>query len=54
MDLTLKLEKQKQHLLTLLGINLFPHLKGDNINKAYYLGYMINKLLKVYHPNLDL
>src|SRR3989344_7025137 len=45
MDSNIKLEKQKQHLLTLLQTNLFPHIKGD---KIYYLGYVINKLLKVY------
>jgi DNA-directed RNA polymerase II subunit RPB2 len=45
-----KYEQKKLHLLQLLKISLFPHIEtGENImkKKVYFLGYMINKLLKV-------
>lgn len=44
---TKKLQKQ-MHLKSLLLNNFLPHVEGPLINKAYYLGYMLNRLLKVY------
>jgi len=42
-----KLMQKKMHLLNLLSNSFLPHVEGGLSNKAYYLGYMINKLLKV-------
>lgn len=44
---TKKLQKQ-MHLKNLLLNNFLPHVEGPLINKAYYLGYMLNRLLRVY------
>lgn len=44
---TKKLQKQ-MHLKNLLQNNFLPHVEGPLINKAYYLGYMLNRLLRVY------
>ena len=39
-------QKQKRiHLEHLIDNNFLPHITGGRIVKAYYLGYMINKLL---------
>lgn len=44
-----KIEQKKLHLMELLKTSLLPHIKGSPSNpyreKAYYLGYMVNKLL---------
>lgn len=45
---TIKYEQKKRHILDLLTNNFLPHIKGGLLYKAYYLGYAINKLLKVY------
>ncbi|VBB18380.1 DNA-directed RNA polymerase subunit beta [Yasminevirus sp. GU-2018] len=46
-----RLEQKRMHLMDLLKTSLLPHIEGTPSNpyreKAYYLGYMINKLLKV-------
>lgn len=46
-----KLEQKKLHLMDLLRTSFLPHVRGASKNscreKAYYLGYMINKLLNV-------
>jgi DNA-directed RNA polymerase II subunit RPB2 len=36
------------HLLDVISTDLFPHVGDNNISKAYYLGYVVNKLLSVY------
>ena len=49
-------KEKKMHLLTLLKNNFLPHVLGGNlINKAYFLGYMINRLLQCYlgRTNID-
>ena len=38
------------HILDILKTDLFPHVGTDYNDKAYYLGYCVNKLLCV---NLD-
>jgi len=44
-------EQKRLHLMELLKTSFFPHIEGSPSSpyreKAYYLGYMINKLLKV-------
>lgn len=46
-----KLEQKKLHLMDLLKTSFLPHVEGSSSDpyreKAYYLGYMINKLLNV-------
>lgn len=51
-DLKIKQEQKKIHLMELLKTSFLPHIEGSSPNapyrdKAYYLGYMVNKLLKV-------
>ena len=50
-----KVEQKKIHLKSLLHTSFIPHIEGSLMEKAYYLGYMINKLLKVYmgRANVD-
>ena len=36
------------HLLSLLKNNFLPHIKNDLKIKAFYLGYMVNRLLSCY------
>jgi DNA-directed RNA polymerase II subunit RPB2 len=48
-----KLLQKKMHLLHLLKTSFIPHIEGGFKEKAYYLGYMINKLLKVYLKRAD-
>lgn len=40
-------EQRRMHLLDLLTHSFLPHVKGGLLEKAYYLGYMINKLVNV-------
>ena len=46
-----RLEQKKIHLMDLLKTSILPHIEGSMDNpyreKAYYIGYMVNKLLKV-------
>ena len=46
-----KLEQKRIHLLDLFKTSFLPHIQGSPTSpyreKGYYLGYMINKLLKV-------
>lgn len=44
---TTKSEQKKLHLESLLKNNFLPHLSGDLREKAIYLGYMINRLMRV-------
>ena len=39
--------KTLSHLLDNLNTDLFPHVGDDYMNKAYYLGYVVQKLLEV-------
>jgi len=50
-----KVEQKKLHLKSLLHTSFIPHIEGSLMEKAFYLGYMINKLLKVYmkRTNVD-
>jgi DNA-directed RNA polymerase II subunit RPB2 len=50
-----KVLQKKLHLKTLLNRSFIPHIEGSLKEKAYYLGYMINKLLKVFmgRENVD-
>lgn len=45
-DKTTKINQKKIHILTLLQNNFLPHIEGNLVTKAYYLGYVINKLLR--------
>ena len=47
-DAELRIKQKKLHLETLLKNNFIPHMENDPIKKAYYLGYMINRLLQCY------
>lgn len=44
----IKVMQKKMHLMHLLKTSFIPHIEGVFKEKAYYLAYMINKLLKVY------
>jgi DNA-directed RNA polymerase beta subunit len=50
-DQKTKLEQKKLHLMDLFRTNFLPHVEGSSSEpyreKAYYLGYMVNKLLNV-------
>jgi DNA-directed RNA polymerase II subunit RPB2 len=37
------------HILDILKTDLFPHVGTDYVEKAYYLGYCVNKILCVKH-----
>lgn len=37
--------QKRMHLMSLLDNNFLPHVEGKGIYKAYYLGYMIHRLL---------
>ena len=45
-DKETKLHQKKIQLRNLLNTLLLPHVEGNLLNKAYYISYMINKLLK--------
>lgn len=47
-DAEIKQKQKVMHLEYLLNNNFLPHIDGALINKAYFLGYMINKLLKCF------
>ena len=46
-DKDVKLNQKKKHLQELLKNALLPHIDSGILDKAYYIGYMINKLLSV-------
>ena len=46
-DKDTKVQQKKMHLKSLLHTSFIPHIEGTLLEKAHYLGYMINKLLKV-------
>lgn len=41
-----KMEQRKMHLVELLKNTMFPHIEGNLLEKAYYMGYVVNKLLR--------
>jgi len=43
---TSKINQKRLHILALLQNNFLPHVEANLTSKAYYLGYMLNKLLK--------
>lgn len=45
-DPEIKKQEKKTHLKTLLNKSFLPHIEADLIHKAYYVGYMINKLMQ--------
>lgn len=45
-DKDIRAKEKKLHLETLIDNNFLPHITGNRIRKAYFIGYMINKLLK--------
>jgi DNA-directed RNA polymerase II subunit RPB2 len=47
-DIDTKIFQKKMHLTHLLKNSFIPHIDGGLKQKAYYLAYMINKLLKVF------
>jgi len=47
-DKVVKQQQRLLHLRTLLENNFLPHIEGGLLYKAYYIGYMINRLLKCY------
>jgi DNA-directed RNA polymerase beta subunit len=50
-DQATKMEQKKLHLMELMRTCFLPHIQGTQANpfveKAYYLGYMVNRLLSV-------
>ena len=46
-DNIIRMQQKRMHLESLLLNNLIPHIDPDATKKAYYLGYMINRLLHV-------
>lgn len=46
-DKEVKLMQKKRHLMNLLTNTFLPHVEGGLKEKGYYLGYMINRLLRV-------
>jgi DNA-directed RNA polymerase beta subunit len=47
-DKDIKAYEKKMHLKALLKDSFLPHVEGNPTSKAYYLGYMINRLLQCY------
>lgn len=43
----LKQEQKRLHLLDLLTHSFIPHMNGSLLEKGYFLGYIINKLINV-------
>ncbi len=47
-DKEIRMQEKRLHLMSLLRDNFLPHISGNLIDKAYYLGYMMNRLLQCY------
>lgn len=47
-DKVIKQQEKRIHLMQLLKDNFFPHIEGSLIEKAFYIGYMINRLLQCF------
>src|SRR3984885_437420 len=57
-DAEIRLQQKKKHLMRILCQGILPHVTSDTNNsnldmlyKAYYIGYMVHKLLKCYMKN---
>lgn len=46
-DKDIKYQQKKLHVMHLLEHSFLPHVEGGMVYKAYFLGYMINRLMKV-------
>lgn len=44
----IKQQEKRLHLIQLLKDNFLPHIEGGLTEKAFYLGYMINRLLQCF------
>ena len=53
-DKDTKILEKKLHLKSLLSESFLPHVTGGLINKGYYLGYMINKLILAHLKRVDI
>uniref|UniRef100_A0A6C0DYG6 DNA-directed RNA polymerase n=1 Tax=viral metagenome TaxID=1070528 RepID=A0A6C0DYG6_9ZZZZ len=53
-NIKIRMEEKKMHLNSLLQKSFLPHIKGSLKQKAYFLGYTVNKLLKVFIGRKDL
>jgi DNA-directed RNA polymerase beta subunit len=47
-DKDIRLAEKKIHLESLILNNFIPHIEADPLKKAYFMGYMINRLLQVF------
>ena len=47
-DKDIKQQEKRLHLKSLLEDNFLPHVEGTLTEKAFFLGYMINRLLQCY------
>ena len=47
-DKDIRQQEKRLHLMQLLKDNFLPHVEGGLVEKAYYLGYMINRLLQCF------
>ena len=47
-DKDIRQQEKRLHLLQLLKENFLPHVEGGHVEKAFYLGYMINRLLQCF------
>ena len=45
-DKGIKQQQREMHLMNLLDNNFLPHISKGRLHKAYFLGFMINKLLQ--------
>lgn len=47
-DKNIRHQEKKLHLMQLLQENFLPHVEGNLTEKAFYIGYMINRLLQCF------
>jgi DNA-directed RNA polymerase II subunit RPB2 len=52
-EIKMDYEMKEKYLINSINIEMLPHLKQSNIRKAYFYGYMTQKLLKVHLGYLD-
>jgi DNA-directed RNA polymerase II subunit RPB2 len=52
-DPEIKNQQKRMHLMTLLNRDILPHITGGLAYKAYYICYMVNKILKCYLGKTD-
>lgn len=53
-DKDIRMQEKKMHLKSLLQETFLPHVEGGMIKKAYFLGYMINRLLQCYFGRIPI